>query len=359
MLAGGRVCVGSSVAEGDNYFCLDATTGTRIWSANVGHSPPFQGNVGVGSTAAVVDGILVVGGGDPAYYGLDAATGAILWRHDMAAGAEAFAWSSPLVANGVAYVGISSRYAAVRGELRALDLRSGRLLARQFFVPERRLGADIWNSASLSPDGASVVVATGNDFGGHDGSLSRAMVALDPVTLAIQAAHQVAAFNQDLDFGTTPVFFSDAAGRMLVGANQKDGRFFAYDVKRIGEGPAWVRKTGLAVGAMPAYDPRTGPGGTLFIVGDNAVLYGVDPATGENRWPPFVAGFANGNLAVANGLVFMGFGSGVLGIVDGAGGRTLRSIVPPTTGQTFSGPIVAHGIVYWMSGPSLNAWSLP
>jgi outer membrane protein assembly factor BamB len=226
-------------------------------------------------------------------------------------------------------------------------------------VNEGRLGADIWNSASLSPDGGSVVVATGNDFARHDADLARAMVALDPVTLALQAAHQVAAFNQDLDFGTTPVFFADTAGRTLVGANQKDGRFLAYDATRIASGPAWARRTGLAVGAMPAYDPRSGSGGTLFVVGDNGVLYGLDPATGEDRWPPFVAGFANGNLAVANGLVFMGFGSGVLGIVDGVSGRTLRSIVPATSGSAFSGPVLAHGTVYWMSGPVLNAWSLP
>jgi outer membrane protein assembly factor BamB len=359
LVVGGKLYVGSSVATGDNYFCFDALTGARIWSANVGHSPPFPGNVGIGSTAAIVDGILVVGGGDPAYYGLEAATGARLWRHDMAVGAEAFAWSSPLVADGIAYVGISSRYAAVRGELRALDFRTGLLLARQYFVPAGHLGADIWNSASLSPDAASVAVATGNDYGGRDSALTRSIVALDPTTLAVQASHQVAAFNQDLDFGTTPVFFSDAAGRSLVGANEKDGRFFAYDATRIDAGPVWVKATGLAVGAMPAYDPRLGSGGTLFIVGDNGVLYGVDPATGADRWPPLVAGFANGGVAVANGLVFMGFGSGVLGIVDGASGTILRSIVPPSTGQAFSGPIVAHGIVYWMAGPWLNAWSLP
>jgi outer membrane protein assembly factor BamB len=359
VVAAGRLYVGSGVPDGDNYFCLDARTGARIWSANLGHSPPFSGNVGIGSTAAVVDGIVVVGGGDPAYYGLDAATGARLWRHDMAAGAEAFAWSSPLVANGIAYVGISSRYAAVRGELRALDLRTGRLLARQYFVPERRMGADVWNSASLSPDASSVVVATGNDFGGYNAALARAMVALDPITLEVNSAYRVAAFNEDLDFGTTPVFFGDAAGRTLVGANEKDGRFFAFDAKRIGSGPAWVRMTGLAVGTMPAYDPGTGSGGTLFIVGDNALLYGVDPATGDDRWPPFVTGFANGSLAIANGLVFMGFGSGTLGIVDGAAGRTLRIIHPTAIGRTFSGPVVANGILYWTSGPWLNAWSLP
>jgi len=358
IVAGGRVYVGSSLPSGDNYFCFDAATGARLWSANVGHSPPFPGNVGIGSTAAVVDGLVVVGGGDPAYYGLDAATGARRWRHDMAQGAEAFAWSSPLVSGGLAYVGISSRYKAVRGELRALDVRDGSLQARQYFVPEGRQGADIWNSPSLSPDGSSVVVATGNDFGGYDGPLTRAMIALDPATLAIQASHKVAAFNQDLDFGTTPVFFRDAQGRNLVGANEKDGRFFAFELGSLADGPVWERDTGIRVGTMPAYDPQSGPGGTLFIVGDNGVLFGVDPATGVDRWPPLAVGFTNSNLVAANGLVFMGAGEGTIAVVDAAHGSILRLLNPANAGPTFSGFALSHGILYWMSGAELNAWAV-
>ncbi len=358
VVASGRVYVGSSLAEGDNYFCFDASTGARVWSANVGHSPPFPGNVGIGSTAAVVDGLVVVGGGDPAYYGLDAATGAIRWRHDMAQTEEAFAWSSPLVVDGLAYVGMSSRYKAVRGELRALDVRDGSVRARQYFVPEGRLGADIWNSPSLSPDGSSVVVASGNDFGGFDGPLTRSMVAMDPADLAIQASYQVAAFNQDLDFGTTPVFFRDAQGRSLVGANEKDGRFFAFELQSLGQGPAWQRATGLRVGVMPGYDPNTGPGGTLFIVGDNGVLFGVDPATGVDRWPPVAVGLPNGNLALANGLVFMGAGGGQVAVIEAETGDILRVLSPTTTGPTFSGFALSRGILYWMSGPFLNAWAV-
>jgi outer membrane protein assembly factor BamB len=359
VIADGRVYVGSSVATGDNYFCFDAATGARVWSANVGHSPPFQGNVGIGSTATVSDGVLVVGGGDPAYYGLDAATGAVLWRHDMAAGRETFAWSSPAVANGIAYVGISSRYAAVRGELRALDLHDGRLLARQYFVPAGRTGADIWNSPSLSPDGRSVLVATGNDYGGYDGALSRAMIALDPATLAIQAVHQVAAFDQDLDFGTSPVFFSDAAGRTLVGANQKDGTFFAFDLAHLADGPAWQRATGLVVGVIATYDPGTGAGGTLVVAGDNGLLFGLDPATGEDRWPPLVVGFPAGGLASANGLVFTATGAGSVGILEAATGRLVREIVPAVSGPTYTGPVIARGVLYWKAGGFLNAWGLP
>jgi outer membrane protein assembly factor BamB len=357
VVAKGRLYVGSSVAEGNNYFCLDPTTGAQIWSANVGHSPPFQGNVGIGSTAAVVDGVVVVGGGDAAYYALSAESGAILWRHPMDVDPVAFAWSSPLVANGTAWVGMSSRYESVRGELRALAVSDGTVRARQYFVPEGRKGADVWNSPALSPDASTVVVATGNDFGGYDGPYTRALVALDPTTLTILASRQEAVPNQDLDFGTTPVFFHDSAGRTLVGANEKNGTFFAYDLARLADGPIWRRQTGVSVGAMPAYDPNTGPGGTLFIVGDNGLIFGVDPATGTDRWPPVLVGFVTGNIALANGLAFAAVGGPVI-VLDAATGAVLRTLTPETGGRGFSGVVVSGGVLYWMAGPYLNAWRL-
>ncbi len=357
VVAGGRVCAGSSVDTGDNYFCFDATTGAPLWSANLGHFPA-PGNVGIGSTAAIADGRLIVGGGDSAYYALDTATGAMIWRHPMDAGPTAFAWSSPLVANGLAYVGISGQYASLRGELRALGVADGAVVARQYFVAPGETGADLWNSAALGPGSATVVVATGNDDGGAVEPYSRALVALDPTTLAIRAAYQEAAAAQDLDFGTTPIFFRDEAGRSLVGAVEKNGFFYAYEAGSLAAGPVWQRRTGIAVGVVPAYDPSVGAGGTLFIAGDNGLLYGVDPGTGVDRWPPLALGFANGNMAAIPGLVLIGAGNGSVAAVDTVHGTLVRLIVPESPGPTYSGVVISNGLLYWMAGPYLNAWGV-
>jgi outer membrane protein assembly factor BamB len=359
VVADGRVCVGSSVREGPNYFCFDASTGAPLWSADLGHSSFTEGNVGIGSTAAISGGVLYVGGGDAAYYAVAADTGRVLWRHPLDAGRDAFAWASPLVMNGVVYIGVSATYGSLRGGLRALALQDGSVRAEQYFVPDGLRGGDIWNSPTASADGSRVFVATGNDFGGFDGPYTRAVVALDPTSLAILDAHQEAVPDEDLDFGTSPVVFTDAQGRALVGANQKDHTFFVYEVGRVGNGAIWQRETGLSVGTMPAYDPDLGTGGTLFIVGANAQLFAVDPATGADRWPPLTVGSANGNIAIANGLVFMGAGNGFVGVVDGRTGTLLRMLEPPSPGPTFSGVIVANGMVYWVSGGTLNAWGLP
>jgi len=66
----------------------------------------------------------------------------------------------------------------------------------------------------------------------------------------------------------------------------------------------------------------------------------------------------NGNLALANGLLFASSGGRVF-LLDATSGRVLRSLDPDHPGRSFSGVAVAGGAVYWMSGGYLNAWSLP
>jgi outer membrane protein assembly factor BamB len=350
-VAGGRVFACSSRSDGDNFFALDAKTGALLWTANLG--PPEDGTVGIGSSPAVADGIVVAGGADGAYYGLDAATGALRWRHALDAGPRDFAWASPLVAAGRVWIGVSSEGEPPgRGEVRLLDLQTGALIARQPIVPDGERGGDVWNSPTLSPDAKALLVATGNDFGGFDGPLTRAMVDLDPQTLAVVASRQEAVADLDLDFGTTPVVFG-AGGRTLVAALNKNGVLYAYDLARLAAGALWQRKEGIAVGLPPAFDARSG---TLWFAGDNGVLFAVDAQTGADRFPPAAVGFMNGNVALAGDLVLAPSGGRVV-VLEAATGRILRVLEPGGAGRSFSGVAVAAGSVYWLSGEYLNAWS--
>lgn len=352
-VAGGRVFACSSRTEGDNFFAFDAATGRPLWTADLGL--PRSGTVGIGASPAVSGGVVVAGGADGAYYALDASTGSILWRHDLEE-RKGFAWASPLIASSLVYVGVASEGEPPgSGEVRALDLETGALVASQHLVPQGVLGADIWNSPALSPDGQSLVVATGNDFGGYDGPYTRALVAMDPITLAIRDVRQEAAPGLDLDFGTTPVLFTDRPGRTLVAAQNKNGVLYTYDLGRLSAGAIWQRQNGLAVGLMPAFDSTLG---TLFFAGDNGQLFGVDPATGVDRWPSVAVGFMNGNLALANGLLFASSGGRVF-VLDATSGRVRRSLDSDNPGRSFSGVVVAGGAIYGMSGGYLNGWGLP
>ncbi len=358
-VANGKIYVGSSAPSGNNFFAFDAVSGAQAWATSVSYQSSCF-NVGIGSTSAISGTTLVVGGGDPAYYGLDANTGAQLWRHPMNVGSSGFPWESPLIRNNQAYIGIASRCdnPSVRGEIRGLAVASGTQLANQYFVGPGQAGAGIWNSPALSPDGGTLAVVTGEDYSCSPCTYTRAMVTLDPDTLAILQYNQQGNTNQDADFGTTPVIFHDSQSRTLVGANHKNGVFYAYVLNNVSGGPLWSRSTGTSVGMMPAYDPSYGSGGTLFIFGSGSRLYAVDPATGTDRWPSVTTGSAHGNMAIANGLIFLNMGSG-LQIRDETNGSLLRTLTPANSGAANSGLAVSNGFIYWLSGSYINAWSLP
>ncbi len=184
------------------------------------------------------------------------------------------------------------------------------------------------------------------------------MVTLDPTSLQIRQADQEGATSRDLDFGTTPLIFHDGTGRVLVGANHKNGTFYAYVLDKVSGGPLWSRATGTSVGMMPAYDPTLGSGGTLFIAA-NSKIYAVDPATGKDRWTPVSVGTMHGNMAVASSLIFATTGATGVQILDEATGAHLRTLLPANAGAANSGVVVANGAVYWLSGSYVNVWSLP
>src|SRR5204863_5466394 len=79
-----------------------------------------------------------------------------------------FDWSSPTVANGRIYVGVSSACdnPLIRGALKAYDQATGERVATHYTVPAGAVGGSIWTSAAVGSSG-SVFVTTGNE-----GSLS-------------------------------------------------------------------------------------------------------------------------------------------------------------------------------------------
>ncbi|HET8909808.1 MAG TPA: PQQ-binding-like beta-propeller repeat protein, partial [Ktedonobacterales bacterium] len=122
-LTGGMIASQPAVVNGvvyvgswDGYeYALDATTGAMLWKTFLGTttaSPTcFPSQMGISSSATVQNGVVYVGGGDAYWYALDATTGAVLWKvytGDNSATGGHYNWSSPLIYNGYAYIGIAS-----------------------------------------------------------------------------------------------------------------------------------------------------------------------------------------------------------------------------------------------------------
>lgn len=360
VVVNGRLYVGGGYDSGPNYFAFDAVQGTSLWNATVGHASDCL-DIGIGATAAISGSIAVVGGGDAAYYGLNTATGAILWRHDMNVGASGFAWSSPVIKGNHVYIGIASSCdnPQVRGELRMLDLTTGTQLANVYFVPPGHTGASIWHSPALSADGNTLAITTGEDQGSANDPYTRAMVTLDADTLAFTGVDQQGDPGTDTDEATSPTIFSDAQGRSLVVAGHKDGEIYAYELNSVGLGPIWAVPAQEVIGLISAYDPSVGLGGTLFYGASDGRIHAVDPGTGRERWASVPLGTMRGNLAVTNGLVFANTGANGLRILDETDGTLLRTLDPLYSGGANSGVAISNGFLYWISGNYLNAWSLP
>ena len=118
-------------------------------------------------------------------YAWNASNGHRVWRSVVAIPSrkqnDYFNWSSPTVANGKIYVGVSSNcdHPLVQGGEKVYDEASGQLLATFDTTPPNDVGGSIWSSALVASDG-SVYVTTGNqDPQGGPPGYSQSIVRLD------------------------------------------------------------------------------------------------------------------------------------------------------------------------------------
>src|SRR5260221_7435383 len=220
---GGIIAAGATVVNGvayigswDGYeYALDAASGALKWKTFLGitraSSNCFPSTIGVSSVATVQDGVVYVGGGDTYWYALDATTGAVLWKvytGDNSATGGHYNWSSPLIYNGYAYIGIASvgDCPLVQGQLLQVSLATRQVVNTFNVVPNGRIGGGVWTSPAVDPTTNTVYVTTGtiNDY---TQTLSEALVALDPSTLALKGLWQVprSAAVIDSDSGNSPL----------------------------------------------------------------------------------------------------------------------------------------------------------
>jgi outer membrane protein assembly factor BamB len=369
------------VGSWDGYeYALNATTGALLWKTFLGTttaSPTcFPSQMGISSSAAVENGVVYVGGGDAYWYALDAATGTVLWRvytGDNSATGGHYNWSSPLIYNGYAYIGIASvgDCPLVQGRLLQVGLSTHQVVKTLNIVPDGQVGGGVWTSPALDAATNTIYMTTGT-ISISTQTLAQAMVAIDASTLTVTSSWQVPQQETvlDSDWGTSPILFTDASGHQLVSAINKNGYVYAFNRANVGAGPVWRQH--LFIGGEC---PTCGDGsasnlafgnGLLYAAGGNALISGVghvgavsalDPATGNIVWQHADPAPVVPALTYDNGLVIAGTGSS-LEMLDTATGHRLYGY---TTGAVLYGPpSAANGTVYFGSGDgNLYALGLP
>ena len=385
------------VGVADGYFyAVDEATQTILWSQFLGLIPAgLCGNAtGIISTASVqpdpVSGNLTVyvNAPDGYLYAMDAATGNVNWKSVVgipsATVQDYYAWGSPLVANGKVYIGISSDCDAplVRGGVVAVDQVTGSQLAKWISIPAGQRGGSVWSTPALLPDG-SILVTTGNANTPTQPLYNDSVVRLDPSTLHVLDAFQVAPGEQiaDGDFGASPTVFTATIGGVatpMVGACNKNGIYYGLRQGNLSAGSAWeTRITDPYGGFVAQCDSAAIWDGTQLIEtgGQSTTINGVayqgsiqalDPATGKPLWQTGLPGDVlgspseNGSGVVAAAMYITTTANYGVYLFD-AGTGAILGVLPADKAGIFSQPIfVGNDLI--ISGPQtigITAYEVP
>jgi polyvinyl alcohol dehydrogenase (cytochrome) len=409
---------------GGNLFKVQAASGRVVWKHRVGEYTGVPGDISRNSPAYWKD-VLVIGDGaifaqnaaspGATIAGIDAVTGKPLWHTLVDDNPAAVVTGSAVVADGVVYVGVSSKSEILgteptfRGSVVALDALTGKLLWKSYMVPEGYTGGAVWGSAPAVDEKRGLVyVGTGNNYTVPDGVCTApedtgcepadpdnhqdAVVALDVKTGDIRWATPTLSsdtwthgqpFGPDYDFGTTPNLFTTTVNGTptdLLGIGQKSGLYWALDrdtgdvrwTNQVGPGGnGGGIEWGTAVDGKRIYVAVSNsdhvPTTITSATGETSVTDGglwaaVDAATGKTLWQTAVPdkAFAHSFVSAANGVMYSGTLQGAgnnMYALDAANGKILWSYA--SGGAVVGGPAIVDGTAYWGSGYPTTVYGLP
>jgi outer membrane protein assembly factor BamB len=379
----GAVYIGSATGW---FYKLNARTGAILAKRYIGFVPGRScGAMGAGfadtATVAIDQAtgkpMVYVAGAGEVLFAMYASNLKVKWRSVIAVPSKVvsdyYQWSSPTIADGRIYIGISSHCdkPLVPGGLVSFNQATGARIARFYSLPRPRIGGSVWSSAAVGSSG-DIYISTGNPESKRgDPANSDAIVQLSPKTLRPLATFAVPKSQvvPDGDFGSSPTLF----GR-YVGACNKNGIYYALN--RVKLRLAWWKRVGapasrqLGFGrcvASAAYD-----GKHLYLGGDRVHVHGhtyegsiteMDPATGRRIW---VTGLPNAVLGTPSldGAGVLAVGTydftttpNAIYLVNAATGRIIRTLL--TGGYDFAQCVFADGRLFGANSNGVYSWGLP
>jgi polyvinyl alcohol dehydrogenase (cytochrome) len=161
-----------------NLYKLNAATGATVWTHTLTDYGLSSGMMS--RTTPTLYGTMAIIGASaslakPSPYGayllgLNASDGSLLWSTLLDPDLNAVETGSPIIYNGIAYVGVSSTEENLteptfRGSLAAVSLANGQILWQTYFVPSSYTGAPVWSSTPvIDVARGQIYVTTGNNY---------------------------------------------------------------------------------------------------------------------------------------------------------------------------------------------------
>jgi polyvinyl alcohol dehydrogenase (cytochrome) len=298
-----------------------------------------------------------------------------------------------------------------RGSITALNTTTGEVVWKTYTVPEpqRRgtsttgvplwgpAGVGIWSAPTVDPERGMIYAATGNGYADPPQPTADAVIALDIESGEIQWVNQLLPgdtwiggcqpgsdnpncpqdIGPDFDFSASPLLATTSSGRDLLVVPQKSGMAYALDPDNEGE-TVWEYRAGPGSGVGGVWGAAAGDGLAYVAVGgyfrdDTGGIHAIDLETGERVWftPPQTPICEGGRgcsavqsaaVTAVPGGVFSGSADGGMRFYSAEDGSILWTFDAnrdfetnngvPANGGSFdgSGPVVAGGMVYMLSG---------
>lgn len=251
-VVGNRVYVGSN---GDKIYCLDASTGASIWNYTT---------YGVDASPAVADGRVYFGAWDKWFYCLNASNGALIWKWDPWI---PFFMSSAAVVDGRVYVGSQDR------NLYCMNASTGML---------------IWNYTTGNFIHSSPAVTDGRVYVGSN----------DHKVYCLNASTGALIWN----YTTGGIVVSSPAvanNRVYIGSADWSANVYCLNVTTGVQ--IWNHTTDNAVHSSPAVAD-----GRVYVGSYDENVYCFDALTGTLIWKYKTEGDVLSSPAIADGRVYVG-----------------------------------------------------
>ena len=271
---------------GGKLWAVGAHSGKVLWSNDISAYTGVTGDVSrtspavYGADLILGDGWILSGGAagttGARVFSVNRRTGAPVWSTQVDTDPNAQITGSPVIYDGVAYIGISSKgegntQDSFRGAVIALDAATGRLLWKTYTVPSNNGGGDsnkpgyysgnaVWESSfAVDPRRGLLYIDTGNNYSVPDGvcttqqetgctqpaaddyvdsilalKLSDGTIAWADRTLSTDLWTIPQPIGPDFDFGAGPNLFTTVnpathRPEQLLGAGAKSGVYWAVE----------------------------------------------------------------------------------------------------------------------------------